>query len=94
METVRESALIRLSPDLMSRAKRQAKAAHMSFNAFVEKTLERAVEPEWPKLAPGYKVSDEILSMACIGKGWCPSKKELEADPRLAHIWGEMSDED
>lgn len=94
METVRESALIRLRPELMARAKRQAKAAHMSFNAFVEKTLERAVEPEWPVLPPDYKVSEEILGFACIPANWKPTKEELEADPRLAHIWEECSHED
>ena len=93
METVRESALIRLKPELMARAKRQAKVLHISFNAFVEKTLERAVEPEWPVLPPDFKVSDEILSFRI--KDWKePTKEELEADPRLAHIWEELSDED
>lgn len=93
METVRESALIRLRPELMARAKRQAKAQHISFNAFVEKTLERAVEPEWPVLPPDYKVSEEVLSFQI--KNWKePTKEELEADPRLAHIWEELSDED
>ena len=87
METVRESALIRLRPELMARAKRQAKAAHLSFNAYVEKTLERALEPEWPVLPPDYKVSEEILNFAILD--WKePSKEELDADPRLAHILG------
>lgn len=87
METVRESALIRLRPDLMARAKRQAKQEHLSFNAFVEKTLEKVVEPEWPVLPPDFKVSDEILSFQI--KGWVePTKEELEVDPRLAHILG------
>ncbi|MBQ7709387.1 MAG: toxin-antitoxin system HicB family antitoxin [Bacteroidales bacterium] len=94
METPRESALIRLRPELMARAKRQAKAEHISFNAFVEKTIARAVEPEWPVLPKDFKVSEEILGMACVPAGWAPSKEELEADPRLAHIWGECSYED
>ncbi len=89
METVRESALIRLRPDLMARAKRQAKQEHLSFNAFVEKTLEKVVEPEWP-VRP-QKISDEILGMACIPADWRPTQEELDADPRLAHIWEEMS---
>ena len=92
METVRESALIRLRPELMARAKRQAKAQHISFNAFVEKTLERAVEPEWPVLPPDFKVSEEILSFKI--ENWKePTKEELEADPRLAHIWEELGDD-
>lgn len=87
METVRESAIIRLRPELMAQAKRQAKAEHLSFNAFVEKTLEHVVEPEWPVLPPDYKVSQEILDFAI--KDWKePTKEELDADPRLAHILG------
>lgn len=92
METARESALIRLRPELMARAKRQAKAEHISFNAFVERTIAHAVEPEWP-VRPK-KISEEILSMRCLPAGWAPSKEELEADPRLAHIWGEYNNED
>lgn len=91
---MRESALIRLRPELMARAKRQAKAAHLSFNAFVEKALEGAVEPEWPVLPPDYKISDEVRNLACIRPDWKPTEEELEADPRLAHIWEEMNDED
>lgn len=94
METVRESALIRLRPELMARAKRQAKAQHISFNAFVEKTLERAVEPEWPVLPPDFKVSEEILSFATIPAGWHPSNEQLEADPRLAYLWKKYGNED
>ena len=88
MVTVRESALIRLRPELMARLKRQAKAEHISFNAFVERMLDHAVEPEWPVLPPDFKVSDEILSFA-IKDFKYPTKEELEADPRLAHIWEE-----
>ncbi len=91
METARESALIRLRPELMARAKRQAKKEHLSFNAFVEKTLARAVEPEWPILPPDFKVSEEIRSLTCILGNWRPTQEELDADPRLAHIWEEMS---
>lgn len=89
MEAVRESAIIRLRPDLMARAKRQAKAEHVSFNAFVERTLEHAVEPEWPVLPPDYKISDEILRMN--GSIRVPSKKQIESDPRLKHIMEECN---
>ena len=84
METVRESALIRLRPELMARAKRQAKTEHLSFNAFVEKTLERAIEPEWPTLPADYKISDEILRMN--GRVPMPSEERKQADSRLKHI--------
>lgn len=91
MGTARESALIRLRPELMARAKRQAKAEHISFNAFVERTIAYAVEPEWP-VRPK-KISEEILSFA-IKDFKAPTKEELENDPRLAHIWGEYCNED
>ena len=94
METVRESAIIRLKPELMARAKRQAKANHLSFNAFVEKTLEQTVTPEWPVLPPDYKVSDEIRSYQCIGKDWRPSQEDLQSDIKLKRIWEKYGYED
>lgn len=94
METVRESAIIRLKSELMARAKRQAKANHLSFNAFVEKALEQTVTPEWPVLPPDYKVSDEIRSFQCIGKDWRPSQEDLQSDIKLKRIWEKYGYED
>ncbi|MBR4775527.1 MAG: toxin-antitoxin system HicB family antitoxin [Bacteroidales bacterium] len=88
METARVSTIIRLRPELLDRAKRRAKQSHLSLNAFVERTLERTCEPEWPVFPPDFKVSDEILSFA-IKDFKYPTREELEADPRLAHIWEE-----
>lgn len=93
MDPARQSVLIRLRPELMARAKRQARMEHLSFNAFVEKTLEKAVELEWPVIPPDYKVSEEIRSLTCIPGNWRPTQEQLDADPRLAHIWEEMGDE-
>ena len=38
-----------------------------------------------------FKVSEEIKKMLCIPATWEPSKEKLDADPRLAHIWGERN---
>ena len=68
----------------MARAKRQAKDSHMSFNAFVEKTLEKALELEWPVLPKDYKISEEILRLN--GSIPMPVKERTKADSRLKHI--------
>lgn len=76
----------RLNPSLISRLKRQAEKENKSLNAFVESTLEKSVELEWPKLPKDMKISPEILAMQCNVP--MPSKEELEADPKLARILG------
>ena len=87
METSRVSSLIRLQPGLMERAKRRAKQENLSFNAYIERLLEQDSRLEWPTLPANFKVSEEILGFQI--DGWKePSKEELEADPRLAHILG------
>ena len=78
----------RLSPSLISRLKRQAEREHKSLNAFVETTLEKSVEIEWPKLPKDFPVSKEILNLRCGIKWVEPTKEELEADPKLARILG------
>lgn len=87
METSRVSSLIRLQPGLMERAKRRAKQENLSFNAYIERLLEQDTRLEWPTLPADFKVSEEILGFQI--DGWKePSKEELEADPKLAHILG------
>jgi hypothetical protein len=87
METARVSSLIRLQPGLMEKAKRRAKQENLSFNAYIERLLEQDSRLEWPTLPADFKVSEEILSFQI--DGWKePSKEELEADPKLAHILG------
>ena len=87
METARVSSLIRLQPGLMERAKRRAKQENLSFNAYIERLLEQDSRLDWPTLPADFKVSEEILGFQI--DGWKePSKEELEADPKLAHILG------
>lgn len=87
METARVSSLIRLQPGLMEKAKRRAKQENLSFNAYIERLLEQDSRLEWPTLPADFKVSEEILGFQI--DGWKePSKEELEADPKLAHILG------
>lgn len=78
----------RLTPSLISRLKRQAEREHKSLNAFVETTLEKSVELEWPKLPKDFPVSKEVLDLRCALNWVEPTKEELEADPRMAHILG------
>ena len=87
METARVSSLIRLQPRLMERAKRRAKQENLSFNAYIERLLEQDTRLEWPTLPADFKVSEEILGFQ-IDSWKEPSKEELEADPKLAHILG------
>ncbi len=71
----------------MEKAKRRAKQENLSFNAYIERLLEQDSRLEWPTLPADFKVSEEILSFQI--DGWKePSKEELEADPKLAHILG------
>jgi hypothetical protein len=48
---------------------------------------------EWPVLPPDFQISEEVRSFQIMD--WKePTKEELEADPKLAHIWEELSHED
>lgn len=92
METVaRTQTAFRIKDSLLERIKWQAKKEQKSVNAFVEEILEEKVGTElvFPKLPQDFKVSEEILNMKCIPGDWKPSREELEADPRLAHIMEE-----
>ena len=87
METLRISSLLRLRPEVMERAKRKAKQQKMSFNAYVEQVIERDLRPEMPVLPNDFEVSEEIMHFSV--NNWTePSKEDLAADPRLAHILG------
>ena len=84
----RVQTAFRLRPSLIAKLKREAEKEHESLNSYVESILEKHVELEWPQITADFKVSDEVLSLACI-KGWQePTQEELDADPRLAHILG------
>ena len=86
METVqRVQTVLRLRPELMARVKRQARKENRSVNSFIERTLEKMTETEWPKLPSDFKVSEEIESMGrCIK---APTQEMLQDDPKLAYLW-------
>ena len=91
METVQRSqTIIRLRADLLERAKRRAKQQHRSLNSYIEKLVEVDVEPVFPAIPPDMEISDEILGMSGILK--MPSKKEIDSNPRLAHIFAYITD--
>jgi len=55
--------------------------------------LDRASRVDWPVLPPDFQISEEVRSFQIMD--WKePTKEELEADPKLAHIWEELSHED
>ena len=78
---------------LLERLKRKAKAEHKTFNGYVEGLLERALEPVFPRLRrEDYMEPDPKLEELSKTLGEMvppPTQEELDADPRLAHIWGE-----
>lgn len=78
--------ITRLSPELMNRVKRAAKRQNRSVNSFIEHTLEKATGPEFPKLPADFKVSDEILNMACF-KLPTPTQEELDDDAKYAYLY-------
>lgn len=84
---------LRLDPMLLERLKRKAKAEHKTFNGYVEGLLEKALEPVFPKLRrEDYLEPDPELEALGLTFGehfTPPTREELDADPRLAHIWGE-----
>ena len=82
MQTPRVSTLIRLKPELLDRAKLQARRSHLSLNAYVERELEQACGPVWP-VFPQH-ISDEILRVNGTLK--MPSPEKIAANPRLKHI--------
>lgn len=84
---------LRLDPMLLERLKRKAKAENKTFNGYVEGLLEKALEPVFPRLRrEDYLESDpelEALIRELSQMVLPPTQEELDADPRLAHIWGE-----
>ncbi len=79
---------LRLPLLLINQLKAKAKQEGKSFNAYVEEVLERDVEPVFPKLRrEDYGVPEWVKKLAVHGPKF--TREELEADPRLAHIWGE-----
>ena len=82
----RVQTAFRLPESLISRLKRKAAKEGISVNSFVERTLDKATELDWPAIAKGYILEDNLSeTQCCLGM---PSKEEIEADPRMAHILG------
>lgn len=86
METTRVQTVLRLSPELMARVKREARRQNKSFNSYVEEILDRETATAFPVLPPDYEVSDEIRNLAFC-KLAAPSEEELAGDPKLAYLW-------
>lgn len=82
----RVQTIVRLRPELLARVKRAAKREKRSVNSFIEDTLDRATGLEFPKLPPDFKVSDEILGLACF-KMPHPTQEELKKDPKFAYLY-------
>ena len=82
--TTRIQTAFRLRPELLERIKYHAAREKKSVNSYVEEILERETRPVIPKFPPNFEVSEEIKAMnQCLQ---LPSKEEIEADPKLAHI--------
>ena len=82
----RVQTAFRLPESLISRLKRKAAKEGISVNSFVERTLDKATELDWPAIPKGYILEDNLSeTQCCLGM---PSKEEIEADPRMAHILG------
>ncbi|MBP5302296.1 MAG: toxin-antitoxin system HicB family antitoxin [Bacteroidales bacterium] len=86
MESVRIQTVLRLSPELMERVKRNARKQKCSFNSYVEQVLDQATEQSFPSLPEDFKVSEEVLGL-CMMKSSKPSSEALAADPKLAYLW-------
>lgn len=86
MESVRIQTVLRFSPELMERVKRNARKQKCSFNSYVEKVLDQATEQSFPSLPEDFNVSEEVLGL-CIMKSSKPSAEALAVDPKLAYLW-------
>ena len=82
----RVQTILRLPPDLMARVKRASKRDKCSVNSFIEHALDKATGLEFPKLPADFKVSDEILNLACF-KLPKPTQEELDNDPKYAYLY-------
>lgn len=94
METARVSILIRLRPEVMQRARKQAKKEKKSFNAYVENLLDRETRLDWAILPEDYQIDEEILRLSKSGIVHLPSQEEIDADPKLSHLLAYLNDED
>lgn len=87
METIsRTQIAVRLRPDILERVRYKARQEKLSVNAYIEKTLQDASLAKIPKLPEDF-VADRVIE-SFNGMIKAPSQKELDADPRLRHIFG------
>ena len=87
METIsRTQIAVRLRPDILERVRYKARQEKLSVNAYIEKTLQDAYLAKIPKLPEDF-VADPVIE-SFNGMIKAPSQKELDADPRLRHIFG------
>ena len=82
----RVQTIVRLRPDLMTRLKQVARRENRSVNSFIEHALEKAAGLDYPKLPADFKVSEEILNLACFDLPR-PTREELDNDPKYAYLY-------
>lgn len=83
---VRKQTGIRLPESLILQIKKKAKQSGLSFNAYVESVLARDAGTEMPFIDVQGPIDPALLAMA--GTIRIPPREELDADPRLASIFG------
>lgn len=76
----------RFTPELLSRIRHAARKENLSVNQYVERTLDKATEPVFPKLPRDFPIDDDILSLAVVSEFRPFIKEELEADHKLAYL--------
>ena len=85
--TERVQTVLRLPALLYERAKAEAAKENISFNAYVERAIDKFAGLKIPKIPKDYKISDEILALVPKKSSFTmPSKEELENDPKLAYL--------
>ncbi|MBR6053969.1 MAG: toxin-antitoxin system HicB family antitoxin [Bacteroidales bacterium] len=82
----RVQTAFRLPESLIWRVKREASKEGISVNRFVERAIAQATELDWPVIPEDYELEDNLSeTQCCLGM---PSREEIEADSRMAHILG------
>lgn len=86
METLpRTQMIVRVSPQLFSQLKHNAKRKNLSLNAYVEQELALIAKPKLPKLPKDFQPDPVLASFSGLMR--IPSQDELDQDPKLAYLW-------
>lgn len=86
METLpRTQMIVRISPQLFSQLKHNAKRKNLSLNAYVEQELALIAKPKLPKLPKDFQADPVLASFSGLMR--TPSQDELDQDPKLAYLW-------